>query len=411
MNLAVHGILADGAGSGAGAFPVLLQTLLERGNRVDFFGIRGFTEPKSLERFAGYRFIPLRVPPLQVAWRISRALPTQYPTAACSQFVHVGYQLEAVRRIEAEHRHVHYDVSLCTDAQALWPSTLPVLCWPQSPPHTEGAALRTPDIARMAIHNGGIGRYAAVQIFYAYRSIMARAALRVSDAYLCGSSWAREEWARFGAKPENLHTLAYPIDVDSFARVPPLRSGGETVTFLWLGRAVPRKRLDLFLEAFELLHRRDPRARARLVGNLSDPSAARIVDRYREHPAISIEKVLPRVRVPELFCETDVLVQPSENENFGFSVAEALAAGRPVVVGPTNGTADYVGGAGYSFAQYRADSVANAMEAALDSVVREGPAVSTRAREAARRHFAIDAVADRFSALCSDVLARRTMSV
>ncbi len=411
MKLAVHGILADGAGSSAGSFPMLLRTLLERGDQVDFFGIRGFSEPKSLERFPGYRFLPMNVPWLRRVWRIGRALPTAYPTAACAQLAHLAHQREAVRRIEDEHRRVHYDLLLCTDTQALWPSELPVLCWPQSPPHTEGAALRRRDIARNAIQNSGVGPYAAVQLFYAYRWLIARAALRVSDVTLCGSRWGRDGWARFGARPENLRTLAYPIDVDSFATVPPLRAGGETVTFLWLGRAVPRKRLDLFLEAFERLHRRDPRARARLVGNLDDPFAVRTVGRYREHPAIRIDGALPRAKVPELFAETDVLVQPSEYENFGFSVAEALAAGRPVVVGPTNGTGEYAEGAGHSFLQYQADSVADAMQGALESVIREGPAVSARAREAARRYFAIDAVADRFSAVCSDVLARRATSV
>jgi glycosyltransferase involved in cell wall biosynthesis len=411
MNFAVHGILADGVGSGAGAFPALLATLLERGHRVDFYGISRFTEPRSLERFPGYRFFPMHVESLQRLWRLVRALPTPYPTAAFSQVVHVGYQREAVRLIEAEHRRSGYDLSLCTDAQALWPSELPVLCWPQSPPHTEGSALRSRDIALGAIRNGGVGRYAAVQLFYAYRSIQARAALGVSDAYLCGSRWARNEWARFGANPETLHTLPYPIDVASFANVPLLRAERDAVTFLWLGRAVPRKRLDLFLDAFTLLHRRNPRARARVVGNLSDSFSVRVLERYGSHPAIRVEGVLPRARVPELFAETDVLVQPSEQENFGFSVAEALAAGRAVVVGPTNGTADYVGSAGYAFTDYRAESVADAMEGALEAVTREGPAVSARAREEARRHFAIDAVADRFFAICSDVLARRAGSV
>ena len=46
--------------------------------------------------------------------------------------------------------------------------------------------------------------------------------------------------------------------------------------------------------------------------------------------------------VPALLREATVLVQTSENENFGSSVAEALACGTPVVVGPSNGTADYI---------------------------------------------------------------------
>jgi glycosyltransferase involved in cell wall biosynthesis len=265
-------------------------------------------------------------------------------------------------------------------------------------------------VARSAIDDGGIGRYAAVQLFYAYRAAVAHAARSVSDV-LCTTRWARDEWARFGVKPEKLHLLSYPIELDAFASVPPLRAGNETVTFLWLGRAVPRKRLDLFLEAFELLHRRNARARARLVGNLGDPFAARLLERYRGHPAINVEGVLPRNRVPEIFAETDVLVQPSQSENFGFSVAEAMAAGRPIVFGPTNGTGEYTGSSGYPFLEYRPEAVADAMERALESVVREGPAISARAREAARRHFAIDAVADRFTAVCKDVLARRATSV
>jgi glycosyltransferase involved in cell wall biosynthesis len=205
--------------------------------------------------------------------------------------------------------------------------------------------------------------------------------------------------------------LAYPIELDVFAGVPPIRADRETVTFLWLGRAVPRKRLDLFLEAFELLHRRNGRARARLVGNLEDPLASRLLERYRGNPAINVEGVLPRNRVPELFAETDVLVQPSQSENFGFSVAEALAAGRPIVFGPTNGTGEYTGAAGYPFHEYRPESVADAMERALDSVVREGPTISARARAEAHRHFTLDTVADRFTAVCEDVLARRATSV
>jgi glycosyltransferase involved in cell wall biosynthesis len=404
--------LADGAGSGAGSFPLLLRALLERGSRVDFFGIRGFTEPKSLERYPGYRFFPMRVDALQRAWHFGNSLPTPYPLAAVSQLAHVGYLIEAVRQIESEHQRAKYDVLLCTDAQAVWPSSLPALSWPQSPPHTEASALRSRVVRERAMRHQGALRYAAVQLFYLYRALVARASLRSTDVYLCGSRWARDEWARFGADPDGLRTLAYPIDLDQFANVPALRPGDDEVTFLWLGRAVPRKRLDLFLDAFRLLKKDHPRARARIVGNLaSDPSAADLVERHGRDAGVSFDGVLPRARIAELFGETHVLVQPSENENFGFSVAEALAAGRPVVLGPTNGTADYAGEAGFFFARYDAESVAGAMAAALRRVVADGGTISERARAAARRHFAIDAVTDRFSAICSEVLARHSVSV
>jgi glycosyltransferase involved in cell wall biosynthesis len=408
MNLAVHGILADGVGSGAGSFPILLRELLERGHRVDFFGIRGYTEPRSLEAFSNYRFVPLRLEWFRKARLTFRSF-SRYSSALEAQLSHFGFQREAVRRIEARQPEARYDVIVCTDAQALWPSSLPILCWPQSPPNSEASALRSRDVARVAIQCQGIGHYAAVQLFYAYRQLVARSALHVPDIFLCGSRWARDEWARFGAREERLRALAYPIDLESFARATPLGTKSDAeVTFLWLGRATPRKRLDLFLEAFELLHRREPRVRARLVGNLSDALATRLLAPYRGHPAVRVDGALPRSEVPELLSDVHVLVQPSQNENFGFSVAEALAAGRAIVVGPTNGTADYLGEAGFLFGEYRPESVAAAMERAFEAVVQRGPLLSARAGEAAREHFSIKRVADRFLALCAEALARRT---
>jgi glycosyltransferase involved in cell wall biosynthesis len=200
-----------------------------------------------------------------------------------------------------------------------------------------------------------------------------------------------------------LRAFAYPIDLTAFAGTQPLGQGRET-TFLWLGRAAPRKRLDLFLAGFARLRARRTGVKARVVGAIaSEPFARAALERHGFIPDLTVEEPVPRERVPELFAETDVLVQPSQNENFGFSVAEALAAGRPVVAGPTNGTLEYAGDAGFGFSEYTPDAVASAMERALDAISENASLVSQRARAAAR-YFAIDAVTDRFCTLCSELL-------
>jgi len=408
MNLAVLGILADGVGSGAGAFPTLLRALLERGARVDFYGMRGFNDPRSLEALPGYRFVDVRVPFFERLHQAARRLPSPYPVAGVAQVAHVAYQREAIRLIQAEHAHANYTLVLCTDAQALAPSRLPLACWPQSPPHTEAAALRTAAVAKNLLETHGMARYAAVQLFYAYRRAVARAALDWSDLYLCGSTWAESEWARFGVASERLRTIAYPIKLERYADIPALGNHAGTVTFLWLGRAVPRKRLDLFLEGFRILFEREPTVRARLVGNLrSDRSAAPLLRAYEQHPGVSFEGPCLHDAVPKLFGEVDVLVQPSQNENFGFSVAEALAAGRAVVLGPSNGTADYTSTAGVQFSEYDPNSVAEALASARNAVLREGPRLTAVARAAAQRHFSIATVAERFLALCHDAVTNR----
>ena len=407
MRLAVFGMLADGVGSGAGTFPVLLGELLERGHSVDFFGVPGFTEPRSLERHDRYTYVGMRLETLERWWWRASEWKTPYPLSVISQLAALGFQRQAVQRIEA--RRERYDLIFCTDAQAFWHSSLPVISWPQSPPQTEGAALRARAIRKQALAASGVGSYAGVQAFYAYRWLAARAAARHSDVYLCGSDWALGEWQRFGVEPGRLRSMPYLVDLAPLAGVPPLEPGSSRpVTFLWLGRATPRKRLDLFVEGFVRLRQRRPNVRARLVGRLeADPFARRILEPYAGDPGLSVEAPVPRADVPKLFAEIDVLVQPSENENFGFSIAEALAAGRPIIAGPTNGTLEYAGSAGFGLDAYRVDAVADAMERALVAVAERGPALSEDARDAARRHFEPASVVSRFEATCYELVSAR----
>jgi glycosyltransferase involved in cell wall biosynthesis len=407
LRLAVYGVLAENAGSGAGAFPVLLSALLERGHRVEFFGNPAYVRPRSLERFSGYRFHPLHVEAADRLWyRTERFV---FARAVVAQLGHAAYARAAIQHVEREHEREPYDLIFATDVQPLWPSRLPVIAWPQSPPHSEAAALRTPALARELLKISGPGNYAAIQAFYAYRLVTAQLGLRASDIYLCGSRWARDEWERFGAAPERLLPFPYPIDVRPFSRVPPLAERSAT-TFLWLGRSSPRKRLDLFVEGFIELRKRHPEVRARVIGNVAaHPFGRAVLARHGAAPGLSVEPAIARDAVPELFEQVDVLVQPSQNENFGFSVAEALAAGRAVVAGPTNGTLEYAGAAGFGFSEYSASAVADAMERAMLAIAADGPAVSRSAREAARQ-FEVDAVTERFVAECERLVQRRAVT-
>jgi glycosyltransferase involved in cell wall biosynthesis len=62
-----------------------------------------------------------------------------------------------------------------------------------------------------------------------------------------------------------------------------------------------------------------------------------------------------------MLAEVDVMAQPSDDEDFGHSVAEALACGVPAIVGATNGTGDYVCARSIRLADDRPETFASAV--------------------------------------------------
>jgi glycosyltransferase involved in cell wall biosynthesis len=100
-----------------------------------------------------------------------------------------------------------------------------------------------------------------------------------------------------------------------------------------LGRLHPIKRLDLLAQAFAIVRQQRPRARLVIAGpdeggyrQRVEPLFAPVADATRWLGAVDAETA------GALFSASRTLVQCSDSESFGMSVAEALAAGLPVVV-------------------------------------------------------------------------------
>ena len=94
----------------------------------------------------------------------------------------------------------------------------------------------------------------------------------------------------------------------------------------------------------------------------------------------------PEVRAT-LLANHDVFVLPSRDENFGMAVAEALAAGLPVVVTPEVAIAEYIYGTPAGLVVDRhPQSIAEGIEILLSD---DSARVERRrsAAEVARRHF------------------------
>jgi glycosyltransferase involved in cell wall biosynthesis len=112
---------------------------------------------------------------------------------------------------------------------------------------------------------------------------------------------------------------------------------------LWLGRIIPRKRLDLFLSGLKLAIEKGADISATIVGDVGFIRGYdQLIQNFEFPDRLNWIRKVQREDVPALMWQHDVLAQPSDEENFGSSVAEAQACGLPVIVGATNGNADYL---------------------------------------------------------------------
>ena len=161
---------------------------------------------------------------------------------------------------------------------------------------------------------------------------------------------------------------------------------------MFLGRLHPIKRLDLLAGAFAAVHRARPRARLVIAG--PDEGGYR---RHIEHlfaPVADATRWLGAVDSETtwaLFAASRTLVQCSDSESFGMSVAEALTAGLPAVVTDRSPWSQ-IGtlGCGYAVAHEPA-AIASAVLQILEHPA-EGCAMGARGKAWAHEVFGWDAI-------------------
>jgi glycosyltransferase involved in cell wall biosynthesis len=313
-----------------------------------------------------------------------------------------------VRRMCEEHRERHYDLELFLGQWAYGRVPgLPVVSWVQGAPGSDSRSVKRHhrEIKRLC----GYREYAKLRTYSIYRaSRLGRPPFEHTDIPICGSRVSEATLTTvYGVAPETTRSLPYPIDLERFRQAARHVDDG-LMELAWVGRIIPRKRLDLFLDAAALLIADGRDIRLTMVGGFPFAKGFQsLIDAFPFPERLSYTPRLARDDVARLLQTASVLVQPSEDEDFGSSVAEALACGTPVVVGPTNGTGQYIDDGGARFADYRAESVADAIAAVLDRISADPDGVSASARRAAMKYFSVTYVVDGLEELFNDLIKNR----
>lgn len=384
-------------GSVSSAGHMILEELLARCHEIDFFSSRSYVYPGLLIERGGLTYFDCSQPRIDSA---TARLRTARARMFAGKLVHSRWARGVVRAMRRRHDERPYDIELFLGQWAFGRVPgVPVVSWVQGPPGTDARSVRRhrADIVRLC----GVREYAMLRAYARYKdSRLGRPAFRHSDVCICGSRMSAQILVdEYGLRSERVHALPYPIDLAAFAPRDPGRSPAAPLELLWVGRVVPRKRLDLFLGAGEELIDGGWDVKLSVIGGFAFARGYReLLERFPHPSRLEYVPQLPREQIAARLRRAAVLVQPSEEENFGSAVAEALACGTPVLVGPTNGTADYVGAGGARFGEYTSHALAAALRRILCEAERD-PTLHVAARRAAEDNLSVERVVDALEAI------------
>ena len=195
----------------------------------------------------------------------------------------------------------------------------------------------------------------------AYLALVERRLINGAAAIHCTSYQEEQQLATWGFRPPSV-VIPNAVDLAPFAELPPrgklrqeLSVPADGTLSLFVGRLHKMKRLDLLIQAFARLAGVMTNTHLLIVGPEGDGSgkeAQRQVQELGLSHRVHFAGLLTGMALMQAYADADMHVLISHRENFAMVIAEAMAAGLPVLVTEEVGLAEEVAkaGAGYSVA-------------------------------------------------------------
>ncbi len=163
-----------------------------------------------------------------------------------------------------------------------------------------------------------------------------RRAVKRAAAIIAIGTANRMFWTKYGARREQLFEAPYAVDNAYFERAVASANVDELrrslrlppgVVFLFVGRLIPRKNVDLIIRAIRAIASREI---ALVIAGDGD-ERERLEDLADGDPRITFAGAISQTSLPGYYAMADCLVLPASNEPWGLVVNEAMASGLAVI--------------------------------------------------------------------------------
>ena len=157
------------------------------------------------------------------------------------------------------------------------------------------------------------------------------------------SHFAEQFYTHLGFARVRVYPFGYFQTHNVQTERPARLTAGERMEVIFVGQLIPRKGVDLLLEAMRPLFDDYSDLRLSVIGGGSEAQALQAVaDSFGIANRVSFEGTLRSDRIQPRLASVDVLVLPSRWDGWGMVVNEALSVGVPVVVSDCCGAADLI---------------------------------------------------------------------
>jgi glycosyltransferase involved in cell wall biosynthesis len=335
-------------------------------------------------------------------WRWNRWYSRTKATAFASGLIARGYASLRLRRaIARRHAQRPYDVvySFSTiEAPAVPGSVIrsaPLVIHPET--HSASELRFLISERRLALRCQPLHALLVALTMLSARSLVQRIRIRRARLLICISSVFRDHLvADYGFPRERTVVIPNPVRLERFAGL--RNEPRETPTVLVLGRVAVRKGVEDVVAVARTLRDRGADVKLRVIGG---PGLWSDYTKLLEDLPAESSEYLARMspaEVPAEIARCDVLLQASRYEPFALTVAEALAAGVPVVATSEVGAIEGVSREVVTAVQ--PGDVAGMTTALTDAIerVRSDPQrIRAQARSEAERLFAGEVVCRQIS--------------
>ena len=223
------------------------------------------------------------------------------------------------------------------------------------------------------------GQHARLQLDYKILAPAFRAIWKKASALVACSEGLKERSLLF-MPSVSIDVIPNGVELDRFF---PIETGEKptVLRLLTVGRLSVTKRIEMLIDAVEILHRTACKVRLTVVGGGQMEQQFR--NNVAERELSDVIKITGRMdskKMPEVYRRNDIFISASMQEGMSNAMLEAMASGLPIVTTRCEGLAELIDGNGLIVEQDKVEEIAKAVKRLADD-----PELYKRMSTAARK--------------------------